>query len=98
MLQEIIGFNSLKNYNWHYKYNESPTIMEIITFMSGKSELELSQLFDYTNSGTTITENTLKYLNLENNKIVSIESAFTNFLNLEFLKLSNKIVSLEGLL
>ena len=37
--------------------------------------------------------NSLKYLNLENNKIFSIESVFTNCLNLEFLKLSNNFLN-----
>jgi hypothetical protein len=66
--------NSLKNYKWHYKYNDSPTIMEIITFMTGKSELELNQLFDYTNGGTTITSNTLKYLNATSYRTYSGEN------------------------
>jgi hypothetical protein len=57
--------NILKNYKWYYRYNESPTIMEIVTFMTGKSDSELISLFDYTNGGTAITSNTLKYLNVE---------------------------------
>jgi hypothetical protein len=34
----------------------------------------------------------LKFLNLENNKIISIENVFINYLNLEILKLSNNLL------
>ena len=43
------------------------------------------------NRGTLNVSNALKYLNLENNKIISIDGVFINYLNLEFIKLSQII-------
>jgi Leucine-rich repeat (LRR) protein len=43
--------------------------------------------------GSLNVSKTLKYLNLENNKIISIDGVFINYLNLEFIKLSNNYLS-----
>ena len=62
---DIYFNNTLKNYKWHYAHSESPTLTEIITFMSKKTEAELSAIFDYTNGGRNITSVDLQYLNVE---------------------------------
>lgn len=59
--------NNLKNYEWFYNYDSSPTITEIIKFMKDKDDTMLSTIFNYNKSGKSIFD-TLKYLNFETYK------------------------------
>jgi len=60
--------NNLKNYEWVYNYGSSPTITEIINFMTGKSDAELDSIFNYVTpgvAGNNIYEK-MKFMNVEN--------------------------------
>ena len=71
---DIYFNNILKNYKWHYAHSDSPTLTEVVTFMSKKTEAELLAIFDYTNGGRDITSVNLQYLNAESYGLYSNEN------------------------
>lgn len=42
--------NKIRNYEWVYNYHSAPTITEIVTYMSGKTALQLETIFNYVDS------------------------------------------------
>lgn len=76
--------NNLKNYEWFYKYDSSPTITEIVSFME-KPNLDYESVFDYVKNKNIFRS--LKYLNVENYTI------FRNQAKLDLItKIAKKII------
>jgi hypothetical protein len=66
--------NTLRNYDWYYRYEKSPTLSEITSAVESKSSDELKIIFDYTKNSDNyyLTPNTyqryidyLKFVNIK---------------------------------
>ena len=65
---DIYFNNNLKNYEWVYKYNNAPTITEIVTFINSKRISIIPSLFNYVNKRGSKNDinQTKTYMNFQN--------------------------------